>query len=231
MSKRKVLLFIFEGVTDKISLENILQENFSNYNTEVEFIGSDITSNFNIPVSLIVTELQNIITEKIKRKYFTIDDIEKIIHVIDTDGGFIDDSKIIYSNEKDISYTEENIFTNDLESTRKRNQEKTAKVKNLFKRTYLFTKQKIPYQIFYFSRNREHVLNDLSKELNQDEKRKIAFDFAQSFLGKEKDFVTFINDKNFAVNSNFYETWNFILSDTNSLKRFSNFHLIFNKEY
>ena len=48
MESKSVILFIFEGVTEKIALENILKKIFSSNHVDVEFIGTDITSDNNI---------------------------------------------------------------------------------------------------------------------------------------------------------------------------------------
>ena len=44
-----------------------------------------------------------------------------------------------------------------------------------------------PYEIYYFSRNMEHVLHDRAENLTDDEKEDLAFDIADQYtdqLGK-----------------------------------------------
>ena len=68
MESKSVILFIFEGVTEKIALENILEKIFSSNHVDVEFIGTDITSDKDITLSNIENELKNFIRDKIKPK-------------------------------------------------------------------------------------------------------------------------------------------------------------------
>jgi len=57
--------------------------------------------------------------------------------------------------------------------------------------------------------------------------------YAEAFrLKYEKDetiqqFIDFLHSPEIAVQGNYEETWTFIKADTNSLKRYTNFHLFF----
>lgn len=228
---KKVVLFIFEGVTEKIALENILKKLFASNHVDVEFIGTDITSNKDVTVATIDNELRIFIREKLKSLHIDVSDIEKIIHVIDTDGGFVDERYIIYAAQQShLAYKQNEILTKDPANTLKRNKEKTEKTNHLKNLSYLHFKSddlKIPYQLYFFSRNREHALQDESRELNNTEKTDMAFDFALSYQGKESDFIALLNDPAIKVDGSFGQTWAFIQKDNNSLHRHSNFHLAF----
>lgn len=228
---KKVILFIFEGVTEKIALESILKKLFASNHVDVEFIGTDITSNKDVTVGNIDNELRQFIREKLKPLHIDVSDIEKIIHVIDTDGGFVDERYIKYSAQQaHLAYTQNEILTKDPANTLKRNKEKTEKTNHLKNLSYLHFKSydlRIPYQLYYFSRNREHALQNELRELSNTEKTDMAFDFALSYQGKESDFVTLLNDPAVKVDGSFGQTWSFIQKDNNSLHRHSNFHLAF----
>lgn len=116
--------------------------------------------------------------------------------------------------------------------TLKRNKEKTEKVNFLKNREYLKFKSEenlsIPYQLYFFSRNREYALQNESRELSRNEKTDMAFDFAIKFQGREKDFITLVNDSIIKVPGTFQQTWSFIQKNNNSLHRYSNFHILFN---
>lgn len=233
MESKSVILFIFEGVTEKIALENILEKIFSSNHVDVEFIGTDITSDKDITLSNIENELKNFIRDKIKPLHVDLSDIQQIVHVIDTDGGFVDDQYIKYDDSVDgIAYTNDFILSKNPSLTLKRNKEKTQKVNFLKNREYLkFKAEKgltVPYQLFFFSRNREHALQNESRELSRNEKTDMAFDFAIKFQGREKDFITLVNDSIIKVPGTFKQTWSFIQKDNNSLHRYSNFHILFN---
>ena len=110
------------------------------------------------------------------------------------------------------------------------NKEKTEKTNHLKNLSYLHFKSddlRIPYQLYYFSRNREHSLQNESRELSDTEKTDMAFDFALSYQGKETEFVTLLNDPAVKVDGSFGQTWSFIQKDNNSLHRHSNFHFAF----
>lgn len=233
MESKSVILFIFEGVTEKIALENILKKIFYSNHVDVEFIGTDITSDNNITIASIENELRNFIREKMKPLRIDLNDIQQIVHVIDTDGGFVDSQYIKYdANVDGISYTQDYILSKDPAKALKRNKDKTEKVNFLKNRTYLKFKKEneitIPYQLFFFSRNREHALQNEPKELSRTEKTDMAFDFALKYQGHEKDFITLVNDTAIKVPGTFFQTWSFIQKDNNSLHRHSNFHILFN---
>lgn len=230
---KKVILFIFEGITDKIALENILKKLFSSNHVDVEFIGTDITSDYDTSLFDIENKLRTFIRDKIKPLHIDLNDIQQIVHVIDTDGGFVDSQYIKYdANVNGIAYTQDFILSKDPSKTLKRNKDKTGKVNFLKNRTYLKFKKEneitLPYQLFFFSRNREHALQNEPKELSQTEKSDMAFDFALKYQGHEKDFITLVNDTAIKVPGTFLQTWSFIQKDNNSLHRHSNFHILFN---
>ena len=228
---KKVVLFIFEGVTEKIALESILKKLFASNHVDVEFIGTDITSNKDVTVGNIDNELRQFIREKLKPLHIDVSDIEKIIHVIDTDGGFVDERYIKYSAQQaHLAYTQNEIHTKDPANTLKRNKEKSEKTNHLKNLSYLHFKSddlRIPYQLYYFSRNREHALQNEVRELTLMEKKDMALEFASKYFGKENDFVTLLNDSNIKVDGSFGQTWSFIQKANNSLHRHSNFHLVF----
>ena len=57
----------------------------------------------------------------------------------------------------------------------------------------------------------------------------LSDEFDERFENRLKDFLAFISDKTFAVTGSYKDTWNFIQQGNNSLKRYSNVHLIFEK--
>jgi hypothetical protein len=232
MEPKKVLLFLFEGVTDKIALENILKRIFSSSTVDVEFLGTDITSDKNVPLADVDNRLRNFVREKIRQLHIDLEDIEKIIHVIDTDGGFVDENYIQYKEGlKKIEYTNKEILSKDTAQTLKRNKDKTEKVNFLKNKSYLLFKAEnklhIDYRVFYFSRNREHALMNKDNELTNEEKADMALSFASSFLRKESEFIILLNDSSIKVDGTYEQTWSYIQESNNSLHRHSNFHLAF----
>ena len=84
--------------------------------------------------------------------------------------------------------------------------------------------------LYFNSCNLEHVLFDQLKDFTDMEKEEMSDDFAERYEGKVDEFIDFISDKSVAVEGNYRQTWKFIERDTNSLNRFTNMHLIFEKK-
>jgi len=82
--------------------------------------------------------------------------------------------------------------------------------------------------MYYFSCNLEHVLHD-EQNLDDNLKSRYSYDFEDKYYGRELEFKSFIQDSIFSVKGDYNETWNFIKSDNNSLNRFSNFGLFFER--
>lgn len=88
----------------------------------------------------------------------------------------------------------------------------------------------IQYKIYFNSCNLEHVLYNQLKDFTDAEKEEMSDDFAEMYEGKVDEFIDFISNKPIAVEGNYRQTWKFIEKGTNSLNRFSNMHLIFEKK-
>lgn len=85
----------------------------------------------------------------------------------------------------------------------------------------------IPYSMYYFSCNLEHVLHN-EIQLADELKMTYAEKFSDDYYRNEQAFVDFIRDQSFAVQGDYKATWAFIKLNNHSLNRYSNFHLFFN---
>lgn len=56
-----------------------------------------------------------------------------------------------------------------------------------------------PYEIYYFSRNLEHVLHDISEDLDNDEKEDLAYEAAMRYKDHSEEFLQFLYDDAFHV--------------------------------
>ena len=72
---------------------------------------------------------------------------------------------------------------------------------------------------------------DQLANLNLDDKlkSKYSYDFEDKYYGREEEFKAFISESVFSVKGDYKETWNFIKANNNSLNRFSNFGLFFDR--
>lgn len=86
-----------------------------------------------------------------------------------------------------------------------------------------------PYEIYYFSRNLEHVLHNLPQELTDEEKEDLAYEIADYYSGQPEEFVNFLYNPEFHVDGNYEETWKFIMKNGNSLKRYCNMAIFFER--
>ena len=74
------------------------------------------------------------------------------------------------------------------------------------------------------------ILWQLKDEFTAEEKEEMSDDFAELYEGRLDEFIDFISDKSIAVEGSYKQTWKFIEKGTNSLNRYSNMHLIFEKK-
>lgn len=227
--EKKVLLFLMEGESDKISLEGVLKDFFSNQEVFVHILRCDITVKDFPCGSDILSKFKEPIDDFLSITKFHKEDILKIIHIVDMDGAYIPDSQIVKSEKEDkIKYNEEYIFTSNPNNIIKRNEAKSSSLNKLCTTKYVY--KDIPYNVYFFSRNLEHVLHNRIDNLSNSDKAQLSDEFDMRFEGKLDDFIGFICDITFAVNGDYKESWEFIKKDCNSLKRYSNVHLIFNKD-
>lgn len=225
--RKKVILFIVEGITDKESLELGLQDVLERDNTVVfEIAQGDITANWHSNPKNIKRKLADLVKDGGKRKFLA-RDYREVIHIIDTDGAFIPEENIIEDeNYRSFHYTEEGIFNKDPERVKQRNRQKQSLVDLLLSTDRVC--QNIPYRLFYFSCNLEHVLHN---EINTDDrnKRSYAEKFQDRYAEHPEEFVRFLCESDFSVKGSYEQSWGFIKTQNNSLKRYTNLN-IFLKE-
>ena len=224
-NRKKVLLFIVEGESDEVSFESIFDAFFENDDVHISVMHGDIT----VPPKNEDSNVLNLLGKKVE-DFCSIEkvlksDIKTIIHLVDTDGAFVSNS-LIEQQERDkkTEYSESKIYAKNPECIKKRNK---IKANNLNK---LCSKEKIsgiPYYIYYLSRNLEHVLHNKIENLSNEEKANLSNKFDAEYGENLEKFLQFINDTSFSVTGNYPQTWEYIKQETNSLKRKSNLHLLF----
>ena len=219
---KKVILFIVEGPSDKVSFENIFEQYFEDSKTKIAVLHGDITAKSS--TSDIKANLSDKITDfcSIEKIRFP-EDIKRIVHLVDTDGAFISSDSVV-SGEENIKYTKTQIITNNVEGIKERNASKATVLKVLAKTQQL---NHVEYSIYYFSRNLEHVLHNISEDLENEQKKDLSESFDLKYEDKLEEFISFITDSEFAVEGDYKKTWQFIMQGTNSLNRYSNIHLLF----
>lgn len=228
MARRRAKIVIVEGPSDNTALSVYLSRYFAEKNIEFIELHSNILSEKYKKPNNIITDLNNILDEFLENnRYIKLTYIDEIIQIVDTDGMFIEDSKVIKDNNAIYNrYTLDNVYTDNVERIRSLNKVKTINIDILLsKNDIIIRKHKIPYSVYYMSRNLEHVLHNRMDNMSDDDKKKLAFQFANKYKNV-LDFVDFIKNSSFSVNDEYKISWSFIREDTNSLKRFSNLCLI-----
>ena len=223
MLAKKVILFIVEGVSEEVSLSRILKKIREEKKVYFHIVNTDITSEYSNNTSNIVSKINDEIKKSISKKYFKKSDIVQIIHIVDLDGTYIDSKHVIYNDNEKLEYCSNCIKTKNVEKTINRNNCKARILNRLISVNVI---NGIPYRIFFFSTNLEHVLHNV-QNATQNEKNMLAQKFEDKFYDEPEEFIKFIQDKKFAINKKYEETWDFIKQGTNSLKRYTNFNLYF----
>ncbi|MDF2886773.1 MAG: hypothetical protein K0R23_1158 [Lacrimispora sp.] len=221
---KKVILFIAEGPTDEETLSPILKKLFQKEDVRFHIVHGDLTSNWSVTAqNAVKTVNQHIDTER-KRYGFDKKDILKVIHLVDMDGAFILEDQVVYGNHEEILYFNDHIETRSPETVINRNKRKSQILSRLSLTGKIGT---IPYSIYYFSRNLEHVFHNSSKNLTDEEKVNYADTFADRYSTNPSSFISLLSGNDFTVPGDYRDTWEFISQGTNSLNRHSNFHLLF----
>lgn len=221
---KKLIIFLVEGITEKISFGAIFSEIFRNKNIEFHIINGDITSDYSISYQNIKRKIKQQIKIFLGKEHYKKSDIKQVNHIVDSDGTFIANNKIKKHSKDNTIYRKDKILTQNIDYIKKRNERKSRILKKLYKSNKIFG---LPYKIYYLSCNLEHVLHN-EANVNQKEKEKdMAENFEFKYSNKEEDFLKFIRSKNIAVKRNYNKSWKYITKENNSLKRNSNLHLIF----
>lgn len=229
MSKaKKVIFVIVEGPTDEDALSSILKAIFSSAEVHFHVIHGDITTEDAISGSNAKSHVAKRVAAEMEKYAYKVSDILQIVHLIDTDGAFIPDELVKERKEKGVQYFKDHIETGEVKYIQNRNQKKSSVVASLCATGKL--KAGIPYSIYYFSRNMEHVLHNVATELTDDQKVELADAFADRYEKKPMDFINFMESAEVAVAGTYTQTWTFIKKGTNSLNRYSNLRILFEQE-
>lgn len=169
----KIILFLVEGPTDEDTLALIYSKIIKEHDIRFEVLHTDITADENMTVKYIEDRIKEAIEVYLKKNPFIEEsDILKVIQIIDTDGAFIPDTLVKQSDTEKTEYYETYIAAKDRNRLIRRNISKRNIVYKLSHSEYMAG---FPYEIYYFSRNIEHVLHDISDDLTDKEKADLSY--------------------------------------------------------
>ena len=123
MARRRAKIVIVEGPSDNTALSVYLSRYFDEKNIEFIELHSNILSEKYKTPNNTITDLNSIIDDYLENnRYIKLTYIDEIIQIVDTDGMFIDDSKIIEDKTAVHNrYTLDNIYTDNVEKITKKN--------------------------------------------------------------------------------------------------------------
>ncbi len=200
---------------------------------EVEYAyGGDITTSSFVTPSNIETKITNrFIMPATKKDGIYPKKIAKIIHIVDLDGAYIPDENVVpYSDEHQGNekpyYDGEGgrIETADVSAIINRNDRKRKNLEHLLtlpeQKIKVRTKS-IPYEIYFFSSNLDHFINnDANVETG---KKYLADQFMRSYGLDTEEFAKYFFEDDCSVGHMGYEeSWEFIKENSNSVKRYTN---------
>lgn len=221
---KKVILIIVDGPTDEEALSPVLRKLFQSTQVRFHVVHGDLTSGLLTDNANAVSTVNEHVKIEMDRYGYKRSDIMRIIHLIDTDGAFIPDENVTTGDAEMLRYEEDQIISGHPEKTMERNERKSQVLSRLY------PVKKVggtPYEVYYFSRNLEHVLHGSDQRLTNEQKVDYADTFADKYAEAPEQFVRFLSDSDFAVQGDYGETWRFIFEGTNSLHRHCNLHLLF----
>lgn len=223
----KVILFLVEGPTDEDALALIYSRIVKAHDIKFEVLHTDITADEDMTVKYIEDRIKKVIEVYLKKNPFIKkSDILKVVQIIDTDGAFIPIALVKQSDTGKTEYFETYIAAKNKDRLIRRNISKRSIVHRL---AHSENVAGFPYEIYYFSRNMEHVLHNITEDLTDEEKEELAFEIADRYSEHPEDFLKLLYEADFYVSGTYEDTWKFIMENGNSLERYCNMSVFFEK--
>lgn len=227
MARKKIVFVIVEGPTDNDALGLVFEHFFKEKEVYVHIVHGDITTRTGINNSNILKAVVEEIKGYASNTHLTSKDFQEIIHIVDMDGAFVDNTKVVEDiTKEEVYYSETEIRAKDKQGIEKRNLQKRENLNKMTAKNKIWN---IPYSVYYMSCNLDHVLyNKLNS--TDEEKEQDAFDFAKRYEDDLQGFLHFISTSYFSVQGTYVDTWKFIKEETHSLERHTNLGLCFLEE-
>lgn len=227
MARKKVVLVIVEGPSDDTALGIMLNQIFDKDSVHVHIMHGDITTRKGVRSDNIVSKIGDEVRAYAKSQHYSSKNFKQIIHIVDMDGAYIPDEKIILNSECDeVVYEADGIHTQDHQGIVERNKQKAD---NLYRLRGTGEIWKVPYKVYYMSCNLDHVLYN-KRNSTDEEKETDAYTFARKYKSDINGFVSLICDSDFSVNGDYKESWLYIEKGMNSLERYTNLSICIKEE-
>lgn len=222
---KKVVFVILEGPSDEEALHVMFERALGGRRIAVYVVHGDITSKRNVTPSNVCRVIAGMVKSYAADNGFKQSDFEKVVHLMDTDGAFVDSSAVLEdAGASRAQYCDEEIRCHNPEDIIRRNIQKSGVMRRLSATPTVW--RSIPYEPYYMSCNLDHVLYD-KRNLSDVEKEDEAIRFARKYHDDVPGFLEYICRSPFSVSGTRRETWSFIEAGNNSLKRHSNLGNLF----
>ena len=220
MARKKIILFIVERINDKTCLEGVLEKILDTEEVRFQITEGDITTRLGIDEYKIRNEIGKTVKAFKDKYHLKPEHFLEVVHIIDTDGLFLQEDSVHYADVEDPLYMDDGIYTGKVEEMIERNKRKSAVVERMLELPAVL--KTISYSVYYFSSNMDHVLHNQAN-LSKAEKHDLADSFDEEYADKPEEFIRLMRESVFTVKGTYEETWNFIRLDKNSVRRYSNF--------
>ncbi len=214
----KKCLFLVEGPYDKLRL-SLIENLFDSSKLVIIPFETDKLQQSNYYLD-IQNEIKAILS---KEKTHDIDDFDCIVQVCDTDGCFIDSSKILENSSlKHTSYFDDHIETLNLKSFLAHHSYKIENINNILSDNNI--------DLYYNSTNIDHAFDGI-RNPSKIQKKNLALKMYNKYKDDLEGFVTLLFDCLSSDDTDYIGTWNYIKKDDNSLSRASNLFVFLIKNY
>ena len=232
---KKVILVVVEGETEQIILYDYLDAYFAQSEVRFDVQRGDILTKWEgtkKPTNIKNTVGQ-VINRYLEKNKFLPKDLLAIVHITDADGCFIPPEHVKVSADVSgtVFYDETEILvgsTKKKEAIEARNTLKAQNIKTLAtSQSFTLKKNPVPYQLFYFSTNLEHVLWGERNEAGIGKAHK-ADEFIETLSCSIEEYLRpFLHvDKGNSYDEKLEASWAYVMQDCNSLQRSTNVPLL-----
>lgn len=255
--KKKVILFLVEGDSEREALYYRFSELYDNIDENIEVFfpkiveptndpdnplekdetGGDITQRFDVYPG----NYDEKVFEFFLRDFFNVQkilpkDVYEVIQLVDMDGAFVDDECVVCgenpTGREQPYYDKDKIITLCPEQKRRRNKRKRTNTLFVMEKTTIKIKQKtVPYSVYFFSSNLDHFLHS-SANMGRHEKTEAASAFSDAYTGNTMGFAdVFLKDPDAMQGMTYQESWAYITQEHSlvSLERHTNINSLVQK--
>lgn len=232
--QKKVILLLVEGESEQILLYDRLRRKYHQHDIRFRIERGDIFGNLRHQKRDIKAAVSELVRQFLHRYRLKESDVLAVIHIMDTDGCFIDDRAVIIDEPQGQGrrtfYTDKHILVLDEDQRKsivRRNELKSINAKIMIANSYVM-RSHIPYQLYFFSRALEHVLFDKANPRSENKLHKVEQFVDQLREPLEEYLEQYLKLRDRAnMNQIYEESWHYVMQGNHSLQRGTNVSLMF----